>query len=540
MIKENIKNNIKSGLTVALISIPLSVSLAVASNASPLIGIITAIWAGLVAAIFGGSHFNIVGPTGALSGIIATYVIVHGLGGLPVLSVVTGVIVLVAYFLKLERYLVLIPSSVIHGFTLGVAFIIGLNQFNSALGLQKLPQHESFFANIVESVRHVGNISWPAFAMFIVFFVGLLIFKKFLPKIPGAIILAPIGILIGYASSMGMIDLSLQTLGDKFGNISFQLFQMHQWVPSIYMLKTALVVALVAILETMLSAKIADGMTNTKHNERKEMLGLGLANIASGLMGGMPATAALARTSLNIKTGAQHRTSAIISVLGVVCISAFFFGFFTYIPLAVIAAILVFVSVQMIEAEHFIRFWHYERSGFYVALLVAITTIVEDPIIGILFGVALSLLIFVNHLSRGHFDLRVNKFEEGVVKVISGEEIKDIVETGDVLLYSIRGKLCYINSRAHVARFEVNLRKYKHIILRLREVYFIDMDGVEALDEIIDIITSRGQQAIITSIDPGIVGLLEEMSSGYAKLKEQGLIFQKSENALQYLGVATK
>ena len=129
MIKENIKNNIKSGLTVALISIPLSVSLAVASNASPLIGIITAIWAGLVAAIFGGSHFNIVGPTGALSGIIATYVIVHGLGGLPVLSVVTGVIVLVAYFLKLERYLVLIPSSVIHGFTLGVAFIIGLNQF---------------------------------------------------------------------------------------------------------------------------------------------------------------------------------------------------------------------------------------------------------------------------------------------------------------------------------------------------------------------------------------------------------------------------
>jgi SulP family sulfate permease len=121
MILQNIKNNFKSGITVALISIPLSISLAVASNASPLIGIITAIWAGLFAAVFGGSNFNIVGPTGALSGIIATYVILHGIGGLPVLAVITGLIILAAYFLKLERYLVLIPSSVIHGFTLGVA-----------------------------------------------------------------------------------------------------------------------------------------------------------------------------------------------------------------------------------------------------------------------------------------------------------------------------------------------------------------------------------------------------------------------------------
>jgi len=124
MIIENLKKNYRSGITVSLISIPLSISLAVASNVSPLIGIITAIWAGLIAAIFGGSNFNIVGPTGALSGIIATYVIVHGISSLPILTITAGIMIIIAYILKLERYLILIPSSVIHGFTLGIAFII--------------------------------------------------------------------------------------------------------------------------------------------------------------------------------------------------------------------------------------------------------------------------------------------------------------------------------------------------------------------------------------------------------------------------------
>ena len=125
--------NLQSGVTVSLISIPLSVSLAVASNASPTVGILTAVWAGLMAAIFGGSHYNIVGPTGALSGIIAVFVITQGAALLPSLAVITGLIILLSYFLRLERYLIFVPGSVIHGFTLGVAFIIGLNQLNGAL-----------------------------------------------------------------------------------------------------------------------------------------------------------------------------------------------------------------------------------------------------------------------------------------------------------------------------------------------------------------------------------------------------------------------
>lgn len=442
MITENVKQNLKSGLTVSLISIPLSISLAVASGVTPLIGIITAIWAGLIAAIFGGSNFNIIGPTGALSGIIAAYVISNGVLGLPILTIIVGIFIIVSYLLKLERYLILIPSSVIHGFTLGVAFIIGLGQLNFALGLKNLTVHELFFDNTLESIKHLANISWLSFGIFILFLTGLLLFKKFVKKLPGAIILAPIGIILGYYAEHNFSYLGLQTLGSKFGEINFSFLGTLHPIFSVSMIETAAVIALIAILETMLSAKIADGMTKTKHNGRKEMLGLGLANLVSGLVGGMPATAALARTSLNIKTGATHKTSALISVISISIISLFLLGYFKYIPLAVIAAILVFTAIQMVETEHYGKLWHYEKGGFFISILVALATIIIDPISGILIGVSVSLLVFVDRISQGHFKLRVNRLDKGIIDTDSGVKLKEIKENADVLLYSFSGKLC--------------------------------------------------------------------------------------------------
>ena len=145
-----LKDNWKAGLSVALVSIPLSISLAVASNASPTAGIITAIWAGLVAAFFGGSNFNIVGPTGALSGTIAAYGILYGVNEIALLTIVAGIFIIAAYFLKLERYLIFVPSSVIHGFTLGIAFVIGLSQLSYAFGLKSIPHHKELIPNVIE------------------------------------------------------------------------------------------------------------------------------------------------------------------------------------------------------------------------------------------------------------------------------------------------------------------------------------------------------------------------------------------------------
>ncbi len=536
----NIQKNWKPGLTVALVAMPLSISLAVTSGSTPLVGIITAIWAGLIAALFGGSNFNIVGPTGALSGLIAAYVALHGVGGLPSLTIFTGIFILMAYALHLERYLIFIPSSVINGFTLGVALIIAFGQFNAAFGLYGLPKHESFFANLLESFRHLPQASFTTLIVFGVFLVLLFILRYIFPKFPSPLILSPFGVALGYMTTVGIVPLpDLATLESVFGDISFYLIQAPHFEFSISLVIAAAAVALVAILETMLSAKIADGMTHTKHNERKEMFGLGLANIASGLAGGIPATAALARTSLNIKSDATHKTSAALSALFLVLIAFLLLPFFKYVPMAVIAAILVFVAANMIEREHFIRFYRYQRSSFWIALSVAAITFYQDPIVGIIFGTALSLILFMEKLSRGQFDLKLNTFESGVVQSFSGDSLAEISEHADVLLYSIKGKLTYINSRAHVSRFESNLSKYHIVIIRLRSVYFIDLDGAEALDEIISILQRQGRRVCLTSLNENSVSLLNQVSSGYRDLKRQGLVFTKTEQALKHFGVHT-
>ncbi len=532
-----LKANWKSGITVSLVSIPLSISLAVASGVGPVAGIITAIWAGLIASLFAGSNYNIVGPTGALSGLIASFVLSYGVAQSSMLALLSGILILIAYFLKFERYLIFVPSSVIHGFTLGVAFIIGLNQVNSALGLTGLTSHERFFDNVIESFTHLNSTSLSTFVVFTIFLASLLLLRKALPKIPGAILLSPLGIVLGYLCQVGFLPWKLDTLGTHFGSLTFNLVQVPSFSFSIPLLSTALTVALVSILETMLSAKIADGMTHTKHNERKEMMALGLANLASGLAGGIPATAALARTSLNIKTGATDRFSATISSCFIALISFFLFAYFSYIPMAVIASILVFTAINMVEMEHFGRFLKYEKSSFFIAMIVAIVTVYEDPILGILLGTALALVLFVERLSHGAFELVANKSKEGAIESYSGEKLKEIREDTDVLLYSFKGKLCYINGRAHVERFENALLQYKTIVLRLREVYFMDLDGVEALDEIIELLEQRGQKVLLTSLDQDVEGLIKTVSKTYLQLKKKGLVFKKTSFALEKLGI---
>ena len=528
--------NWKSGLTVSLVAIPLSISLAVASGTTPLVGIITAIWAGLVASFFGGSNYNIVGPTGALSGMIAAYATIHGAGSLPTLTVVAGIIIIGAYLLRLERYLIFIPSSVINGFTLGVAFIIGFGQLNSALGLSGLQKQESFFRNILESIMHIRDTSLPTVIVFCVFLFLLFILRKTISKAPPVLILSPFGIFLGYLATR-ILHIKLATIGSVFGNIQFSLFEVPHIEFSSDIFVGASAIALVAILETMLSARIADGMTHTKHNERKEMFGLGLANVVSGLFGGIPATAALARTSLNVKTGATDKISARFSAIFLTLISFLSLTYFSYLPMSVIAAMLAFIAFNMVETEHFVKFYRYQRNGFWLSLLVAAVTLFQDPIAGIVFGTAAALLLFVEKLSHGQFNVKLNSYDKGVVQSLSGDHIDEITEHADILLYSIKGKLVYLNSRAHVNRFTYGLTDYKAVILRLRSVYFIDLDGAEALEDIIDTVQKRKQQICITSVNPEVANLLHEVSPHYRALMAQGLIFAKSEEALRHYGL---
>ncbi len=514
--------NWQSGVTVALLSLPFSVSLAVASQTTPTAGILTTIWAGLFGSLLGGSHFNIIGVTGALSGLLATYALCHGAQSLASLALVTGIFILIGYALRLERYLIFVPSAAIHGFTLGIAAMIALGQIGNAFGLTGLTPHHHFIDNVCEAVCHIQNYSGPATLVFALFFGALLLLTSIQPSIPWVILLTPAGILVGYLSSIGSLP-SLPTLGSKFGTISAKLFSFTPLFFDSSLVKTGMVIALVAIIETMIAARIGDGLTKTKHNKRKEMFGLGIANIMSGIMGGIPATAAIGRTIFNIKTGATNRMSGIIYSITIAVISLLLLPYFTYAPMGLIAAILVHTAMRLVEMNHFVHMFNYDKTSFVVSLIVAGITVYVDPIIGILLGSALMLIIFMETLSQGSYATLVHGHP---AKTKSAEQRVD-----STLVYSIKGQLAYINAQSHTARLEQVMPNYETIILDLRELYFIDLDGVDALSEIIESLSNQHKQVLLVGISADIMNQLIR-DPIIQKMQKNHHIFASTQEAL--------
>lgn len=517
--------NWKSGLTVGLVSIPIAVSLAVASNASPVSGIITAFWAGIIASIFGGSNYNIIGPTSALSGLLFMYASVLGPECLPILAIISGIFILVGYTWRVEKYLAFLPGSALHGFILGVALMIFLTQINPALGLPKLVKHESLVANALEALKNIHLISWPSFGLFIIFLIGLLFFAKYTPRLPGTIILAPVGIVVGYLCVHGYIPWTIPTLGSKYPNIYPTLIQIPHFTLSVAYILPGFSIAAISTLETMISGRIADGITKTKHHKRKELLGLGLANIASGFAGGIPATAALARTALNIRSGSTDKMSATISSICIAIISLIFLQCFRFIPLAVIAAILVFVSLRMLEAEHFFRMFKVDKKNFTLSLIVAFVTVYEDPIIGILLGAIIAMLLFMEKLSDGYHEIMLDK---------RGRKIKTepvIQAELNIYIYAIKGPLAYINAQAHIARIEQIPEACSDVILDLRDVHFIDLDGIEAFGEMVMLMQSKGKAVAVAQLNPVVAHFLQE-SQVFNALKKNSRIFSHVQDAI--------
>lgn len=530
------QENWKSGATVSLVSLPLSISLSIASGATPLMGVITAVWAGLFAAVFGGSNYNIVGPTGALSGLLAAFALTHGAQALPLLALLSGLITFVAFLLRWERYIVFIPASVVHGFTLGVAFIIGLNQLNFAFGLSNLPVHSEFIANVGESLRNLGNANLVATTLFASGLCALLFIAKKFPKTPGAIFLAGAGIGLGYLSETGTVPIQLQTLFSRYGEIPASIFSFPDLSLSAIDRATVLAattVAIVAILETLISAKIAGGMTRTKFNQRKELFGLAVANVASGLTGGIPATAALARTALNVRAGATHSSSAIINAISVAIIALVLLPAFKYLPLAIVASILVFVAIRMVEREHFKHLFRHDRYAFGLSIFVAGVTVIEDPILGIVAGSAVALLGVVKKLSQVQGEITINRNREFLGRHLA-QSLKELEDHGDILVYRLAGELTYINCQGLCETADLIKEDTKKVVLGFRNLFYVDIDGLDNIAEIIESLEQRGKIVALSGINPAIAPFIEK-TEWYKRLAKQKLLFSSSRQAVTAL-----
>lgn len=534
------KINLKPGITVGLVSIPLSISLALASGATPIIGVLSAFWGGVVAAIFGGSAYNILGPTGALSGLVLTFALTHGIAFAPMLAILAGILILIAWVFNFHKYLIYIPGAVIHGFTLGVAFIIGLGQLNNAFALTPVHTHESLILNIIESLKVLPYARIESIVLFVLGLLFLITIKKKLPTVPGAIILSLVGIAIGYTATVGILPISIPTLFSKYGTLTLQLFptSFPKLFITSYLFQSASVIAIIAIIETMLSAKVANLMTKTRFNERREMLALGLANITSGLMGGIPVTAALARTSLNIKSGANSRMAALISAITIGIISIAFFRMFQYLPLPIIAAILVNVAINMVEQEHFVFLYKHDKTSFVISIIVGVVTIAADPIIAVSLGSFIILLRQVQRLSVGDYEILVNHNKK-LTNKLTDENLHQLEEGGDPFVYSFNTDLTYLNRDAHLLRIHQLAPKSHNIILRFRTVSYIDPDGILMLEEIIELLEEHNAIVFFVGLSEE-VRLELEKTPYFDRYIKQNRIFEKTTDALAAIYSKTK
>lgn len=528
---KRVSENWRSGLTVALVSIPLSIALAVASGATPAMGIITAVWAGLIAAVFGGSQYNIVGPAGALSGVLAAYALIHGAAALPMLAIVSGVAILVAYALRLERYLVLIPNTVMYGFSLGVALTIGLNQLNAAFGLSGLPVHEHFFMNVWESAVHLGSMSFATAFVFAGFLGTIFLCAKRFPALPPVVAMTPFGIALGGAIHAGWLNVPVLTLGDKFPGSSLSIIGAPHIAFDPSIISAALGVAVIAIIETLISAKIGQLMTKQKFNSRKEMLGLGLANIGSGLFGGLPATGVFVRTGLNIKSGATHQTSQALHSIFIAIIAVLLFRFVNFLPMPFIASVLVFAAIRMVEAKHLVELWKHARTEFAIAIAVAVLMIFVDTMVGLGFGTAAMLLFFIQKTTAGNFEMTTNgEWNVLLHRYYSGDVI-DTKKPVDSVVYSFKGSLSYIDAEAHEERLVRGLPPCRLVVLRLRELGLVDIDGVHAFDRIVDALEAAGKRVMLTSVTKPVDVMLRK-GHAYARLMKEDAVFPNTRAAL--------
>lgn len=330
---------------------------------------------------------------------------------------ITGVLCLLVWLSGIDKYLVFIPSAVMHGFTMGVAFIITANQINFALGLPKLTRHPEFVANLYESLTNAGRGSIVAVLFFAVSLTALLMASKRYGKVPWAVVLAAIGIVIGSAADASQMA-SIQTIKTQYGDLQLSLIVVSDifikglnadfdvWFD---LLRGSISIAAVAVLETLISARIADRMTKTLFDQKKEVFSVGIANLASGITGGLPATAALARTALNIKSGATSRAAGIVNAISIIILSTVLFSQFKFLPLPIVAAILCNTAYRMLEVEEIKLLAKSDPAMFAVAVVTALICIIEDPTMGIVYGTFLAMIRSLMAMIHGHAVFNVFK-----------------------------------------------------------------------------------------------------------------------------------
>lgn len=510
--RQQLTKDVTAGIIVGIVALPLAIAFAIASGVSPEKGLITAVIAGLIISMLGGSRVQIGGPTGAFIVIVYGIVETHGVGGLTIATFMAGFLIIGLGLARLGNYLKFIPYPLIVGFTSGIAIIIFSSQIKDFLGLEMGEVPADFIDKWRAYFLNFKHINWGAVLIALGTVLISFNFNKVTSKIPGSIVAIFISTLVVY-----FFELPVETIETKFGEIPSNI--ALPTMPSIdfdtiqELIQPAIAIALLGSIESLLSAVVADGMIGGRHRSNMELIGQGTANIFSALFGGIPATGAIARTATNIKNGGRTPISGIVHAVILLLIMLLFAPVAKLIPLSCLAGVLVVVSWHMGEWHHFRILLKSNRMDVIVLLTTFFLTVFFDLIIAIEVGMILSSFIFMKRMSESTSIKDAMKYfraEEGNGELLFEEEIPEIPQ--GVLIYEINGPLFFGASQ----KFEEVIKKIKHkpeiLILRVRHVPFIDATGVKRLKEIYTGLKSLGTTTIISGANDEIKKELRKMN----------------------------
>ncbi|MCL6573490.1 MAG: STAS domain-containing protein [Bacillus sp. (in: Bacteria)] len=490
---QSFQKDLLSGLVVAVIAIPLGMAFAIASGVKPEYGIYTTIIAGILIALFGGSRFQIGGPTGAFIPVLFGIVMTYGYDSLLIAGFLAGIILLLMGIFKLGSLIKFIPKPVTIGFTSGIAVIIFVGQIANFLGLTGVEKHETFFSNLRELGIHINTINLYSILTAVICLIALLLTPKFFSKVPGPLI----GLLLSTLVASLFFPTHVATIGSTFGDIPSTLPQFR--FPEItiariqQLIVPAFVIAILGSIESLLSAVVADGMTKSKHNSNRELLGQGIANMIVPLFGGIPATGAIARTATNIKNGGVSPFAGIIHGVIVLLILVLFAPYASQIPLASMAPILMVVAWNMSERHGFYQLLKTKTADSLVLVVTFLLTVFVNLTVAVEIGLLLAAILFVKRMSESMVTIKALPNENHKRDKIESQIVTAIHDCPQISIYNVEGPLFFGAAQTFEQSImnTINL-KPKVLLLRMGKVPYMDTTGESYLSSVVKDFSKHG------------------------------------------------
>ncbi|WP_172195003.1 SulP family inorganic anion transporter [Saccharibacillus qingshengii] len=509
--KKDVKRDLIAGCIVGIIAIPLGMAFAIASGVKPETGIYTTIIAGILISLLGGSRFQIGGPTGAFIPILLAIVLQYGYDKLLVAGFLAGILLVLMGVLKLGALIAFIPKPVTVGFTAGIAVTIFAGQIGSFLGLGGLERHESFLLNMKELAVHIGT--WNIYAVIVagICLVSLLVTPKLLPKVPASLV----GLVLSTLAGVLFLNGKVATIGSAYGRIpaalpSFRLPDLS-WDTVTLMIGPAMVIALLGGIESLLSAVVADGMSGTKHDSNRELIGQGIANMAAPLFGGIPATGAIARTATNIKNGAVSPLSGVVHGLVVLLVLVLLAPYASAIPLASMAPILMVVAWNMSERRSFAKLLGLRSGDSLVLVVTFLLTVFATLTTAVEAGLALAVILFVRRMAA---EQRLDKVLPDRVNgrgKVAPEQVTADRDCPQLSLFSVRGALFFgVRSPFGTPEFAASHDLSRTLLLRMGGVPLIDASGEASIGGLLKAVRASGGTLMLCGLQPQPRRMLEK------------------------------